>query len=440
MNQLPPSSEEAERGVLGSALIEPERVLGLCSEKGLSIDSFYFPTHRYIYGTLSDMEADGLPIDLLTAGNHLKDAGKLDYIGGANNLEGLIDSTPTSAHAEFYMEAVQEKYRLRQAITACSEGIDTAHAGEDATSIIARVSEALHAIEHKREERSITEDMSDNLMVLDEAQKGKVSGVPIPFAGFSEAIGGLQRSSMIPLVGRDGTGKSGLLAQFTDFWIKKSIPVLAFSLEDVKRRLLLRMGGCRMFYSARGVETCTTLFQGHWQKMCDEEVAALRQKMLTYRTILAEAERAGLFAVIDRKMTVEEICSLIRHHKRKRGIEIVTIDGFKDIIYSKGKSQTECERHIAAELQKVAKDTGVCLPVVSHIHKIEDHKAISKTNIMGSSVQFQGARQILIFQDAGIDGVDGLDTFALSCSKSNFTRSGSRLIRRDKSVLVYEEI
>jgi len=55
-------------------------------------------------------------------------------------------------------------------------------------------------------------------------------------------------------------------------------------------------------------------------------------------------------------------------------------------------------------------------------------------------VQFQGARQVLIFQDAGVDGVDGENTFALSCCKSNFGGGGSIVLRRDETVLSYSEI
>lgn len=232
------------------------------------------------------------------------------------------------------------------------------------------------------------------------------------------------------------THNSGMLAQIVDHWAGLGIPVLCFSFEDVSRRFLLRMGGCREWYSAISVETGLVKFSDRWAQMCEEEKARHDAKLDSYTEFLGNAP----LWIYERRMTVEEMCAKIRHHHRTNRIQAVTIDGFKDIIPSKGTGQTECERHIALKLQETAKETGVCIITVSHIHKIDDDKPISKMNIMGSSVQFQGARQVLIFQDAGIDGVDGVNTFALDSSKANFARGGMVLLRRDEDVLCYTEV
>ncbi len=70
--RLPPYSEEAERGVLGSALIESTRVIELCSIKSLSAESFYVPAHRLLFEQLMEMYQAGRAIDLLTVGEDLK--------------------------------------------------------------------------------------------------------------------------------------------------------------------------------------------------------------------------------------------------------------------------------------------------------------------------------------------------------------------------------
>ncbi len=122
--RLPPCSEEAERGVLGSALIESERVIELCSMKAISAESFYTPAHRLLFEKLTEMHQAAKAIDLLTVGEDLKQSGMLDQVGGYAFLEGLIDSTPTSAHAEYYMEIVQQKHLFRRIITQAAESID----------------------------------------------------------------------------------------------------------------------------------------------------------------------------------------------------------------------------------------------------------------------------------------------------------------------------
>ena len=44
-DRIPPYSEDAERGVLGSALLDAGRVVDLAIERGLRPESFYVPAH-----------------------------------------------------------------------------------------------------------------------------------------------------------------------------------------------------------------------------------------------------------------------------------------------------------------------------------------------------------------------------------------------------------
>ena len=103
-DRVPPYSEEAERGVLGSILLDSMKIMDLCIERQLIVESFYVPAHRIIFEALLDMSRRGMVIDVLTVAERLKAAGKLDDSGGAMCLDRLIDSTPTAAHAEYYTE------------------------------------------------------------------------------------------------------------------------------------------------------------------------------------------------------------------------------------------------------------------------------------------------------------------------------------------------
>jgi replicative DNA helicase len=85
--RIPPYSEESEHGVLGSIMIDSQRVLGLCAEKGVSENSFYVPAHRHLYGHILSMQSEMMVVDLLTVGKTLTDASKLDQIGGHGFLE-----------------------------------------------------------------------------------------------------------------------------------------------------------------------------------------------------------------------------------------------------------------------------------------------------------------------------------------------------------------
>ena len=96
--KTPPHSEEAERGVLGSILIDAEfgedlRVLDICLTHGLEPDSFYNPKNRVLFETLLGMSQATMPVDAVTLNEQLRALGRLEAVGGATAVENLVAST-----------------------------------------------------------------------------------------------------------------------------------------------------------------------------------------------------------------------------------------------------------------------------------------------------------------------------------------------------------
>lgn len=415
-----------EAGVLGSILSDSE-ALDRCLNYGAKPEWFTGKNQR-LFKSLSGMHLADEAVDLLTVGDKLNGVGcGLDY------LTDLVDQVETSAFVVSYLEGVERDYKRRKIKEVAQKAL---RSDDDPEKVASELSEALTSIISTEIEKTTADCMDDNILVMDNACDGVVAGLPLPWERFSNHTGGIMRGSVCPVVGRDGKGKSGTVAQILDYWAGRDIPCLAFSFEDVARRTLLRMGGCREWYSAMTAETGRALFNDRWEKITQHEREELRRKMLKYKAFIDEKP----FWIIDTPMTVEEVCYQIKHHHRVHGIQGVTIDGFKDIVHSVGESETAREKHIAKALFKVAKECNIALPVVSHVHDVPDDMPLSKRNLMGSKVQTQGARQVVIFQDAGVEGVDGETTFQLSMTKSNYGGGGSVLLRRDDSVFHYTEM
>ena len=84
LDRLPPHSNEAEMGVLGCALLDPNQCIGECIEK-LKDDgkqAFYDLRHQTIYETLAEKFNSHEAIDIITVQQHLKDRQLLDQVGG----------------------------------------------------------------------------------------------------------------------------------------------------------------------------------------------------------------------------------------------------------------------------------------------------------------------------------------------------------------------
>src|SRR5947208_11107138 len=83
VNRLLPQSPDAERALLGSILLLPREVFGLCVEKGVSDAQFHVPAHAAIYKLIEEMWNANTAIDLVTVTQKLIDRGQLDQVGGA---------------------------------------------------------------------------------------------------------------------------------------------------------------------------------------------------------------------------------------------------------------------------------------------------------------------------------------------------------------------
>lgn len=426
-----PYNEKAEKAVIGSIIMDCERVMGICTERRVNPLWFQKPAHRVIFSALTTMPT----VDTALLGEALQKSGDFDVAGGWTGIEEIIDATPTSYHAEHYIEILEKNYRLRMLDSFAVEASSRARNGSEPDDIISDLSSKITELTAHSEAKTPSDSMSDNLVILDNAYNGKTSGIALPWERLTQMTGGCQIGAVIPFVGRDGKGKSGAVAQIMDFWIGNYVPTLCFSLEDVKRRVILRMGGNREKYSARTVETGYISKWGQLYRITEAEKSELEEKIRRYMIFLDSVP----FWIHDEPHNVEQICDRIRHYKRTRNVKAVTIDGFKDIVFTKGKTTNEAQTHISQRLCAIARECDVAILVVSHIRKTDDNAPIAKQDIIGASSQFQGARQVIIFQDAGIEGIDGDRTFCIDCTKSNFTRGAEIIVERDDNVLTYTE-
>ncbi len=115
---IPPSDVDAERALLGSVIIAPDRFVDLASS--VKAEYFYLIRHRWIWEAMNHLVKSDLQIDFVTLCNALNTSGRLKEIGGPAYLIGLLSVTPTSMHAESYAKIVREKAFKRKALEVSS--------------------------------------------------------------------------------------------------------------------------------------------------------------------------------------------------------------------------------------------------------------------------------------------------------------------------------
>ena len=115
-HRVPPQNLDAEQGVLGSIMLDPEAFSTV--EGILSAEQFYKEGHRKIFRAMERLSRQGDPIDIIALGEELRRAGELESVGNFPYLVGLMDMVPTAAYADYYARLVAEKAVLRDLISA----------------------------------------------------------------------------------------------------------------------------------------------------------------------------------------------------------------------------------------------------------------------------------------------------------------------------------
>ena len=109
-----PYSLEAEQSVLGAAFLSKYALQKICDE--LESEDFYLDSHSKIFDALSELNAEGKPIDITIVTNKLETNKTLSSVGNIEYLVEIINSVPSASNVDYYINIVHEKAILRRLI------------------------------------------------------------------------------------------------------------------------------------------------------------------------------------------------------------------------------------------------------------------------------------------------------------------------------------
>ncbi|HJS29922.1 MAG TPA: replicative DNA helicase [Anaerolineales bacterium] len=244
--QIVPHSRESEEAILGAVLINPEAYYDVA--QFLQADDFYIHRHRWIWDTFTRLHEKRSPIDFLTVSEELDSLDQLKEIGGPAYLTTLINSVPSSLHAEAYGRLVEESAIRRRMLAAANQIAKLAYDEErPVNTVLDSAEQSVFAIS----ERRLTRDLQPIKQVLSEyydrvdqlARQGEgIYGVPTGFIDLDRLLGGMQGSDLLIIAGRPGMGKTGFLlsaAKNAAQTYKKNVAI--FSLEMSNDQLVQRL-------------------------------------------------------------------------------------------------------------------------------------------------------------------------------------------------------
>ncbi len=369
LERVPPHSEEAERGVLGAVLLDAEKVMDLCIERQLVPESFYIPAHRAIYEVLLGMSREGRPIDLLTVNERLKGAGLLDRLGGPTALNRIVDATPTSAHAEYYIDIVRDRYLLRRVIDTSREiEKDCYQSDADAQVVLSSAEQAFFDITvHQHGQMRPWDDLVNEIVrMLDTGHKGMM-GLSTGYKDIDRCIEGLKPSNMIILAARPSMGKTSLAMNIVENVAlgrgdpeNKPRPVGVFSLEMSCVDLVKRM------ICSRGEVSMQRLGDGFLSKVNHNKLINAADALVSAPIFLDDT--AGL--------EINEIRARARRMKSKHDVQLIVVDYLQLLRapeYSRQSRQVEISM-VSAGLKGMAKELNIPVLVLSQLSRAAEQR------------------------------------------------------------------
>ncbi|MBN2217580.1 MAG: replicative DNA helicase [Pirellulales bacterium] len=358
LDRLPPQNLDAEKGVLGSLLLDPL----FCDDVLMVVrpDDFYSDANQKLFRHIVQMHADGLAIDVTLLVERLRTAGELEAVGDLAYLAEVAQSVGVAAHAVRYAEIVRDKATLRNLIHASSEILrDAYEPGLRPDELLGQAEQKIFTIHDNRSAdqlSTIHDVLMETFDLIDHRMEhGGASGVPTGFVDVDALTGGLHDSELIILAARPSMGKTAFATNIAEhIAIDENIPVLFVSLEMARHELAQRL------LSSQGKIDGLKFRSGTMSKDEREKLVKASAKLST----------APLFIDDSPARSMSQIAACARRLKRRDGLGLIVID-YLQLIQPENPNDPRQEQvaKIARRLKGLARELKVPVLCVAQLNR-----------------------------------------------------------------------
>ena len=336
IERIPPHNEEAERSVLGAAMLNKDVLFDILEE--VKEDDFYNESHKEIFRAIWELYRKNSAVDMLTVCEELKGRRSLDMVGGRAYIATLTAEVPATANGREYAKIVAEKAVMRQMIRTSEDITEKGYEGKMETREILDYAESgifkISQMRQKNDYTKIQDVLLENLRIIDAAaqNKDKITGIPTGFHDLDEKTSGLQRSDLIIVAARPGMGKTAFALNIAQqSAVKHGTSVIIFSLEMSKEQL-----GQRLLAMQARVEM-QKLKQGDLDRKDWDRVS------------LGVDELNGSKIVIDDTpgISLMEMRNKCRRLKAEQGLDLIVVD-YLQLMTFEGRKTDNRQQEISA--------------------------------------------------------------------------------------------
>jgi replicative DNA helicase len=386
LGKLPPQAVDLEEAVLGALMLDKDALSNAIDI--LKPEAFYKEANQRIFAAIQSLFTKAEPVDILTVTQQLKKTGELEIAGGAFYITQLTNRIASSANVIMHSRIVLEKYLQRELIRISTNTLQ--HAYEDSADVFDLLNVAeqnLFSISQtniRKDFEAIRPILGRTIKEIEAARNHELSGVQSGFTSLDRITGGWQRSDLIILAARPGTGKTAFVVTMArNAAVEFNKPVAIFSLEMTANQLVSR------FISGETELPADKLRKG---ELREHEYQQLNSK-------ISRLVDAPIYIDDTPALSIFEFRAKARRLKAQHQISMIIVDYLQLMVSGQeGKFSREQEvSMISRSLKAIAKELDVPIIALSQLSRAVEQRGGTKRPQL-SDLRESGA----IEQDADI--------------------------------------
>jgi len=385
-----PHNLEAERAILGAALMYPEALVTALAT--VRPEDLFRDAHQRIFRVLQSLSA----VDIVTVKDELAKHGELNEVGGPAYIASLIDGVPRSMNVEHYARIVKDAAIFRGVIFASNRALSSAYdASEPPSTVMDRTFTDLLALSAHASGvglRPVSESVHTTFAQLEElsnpdsAAWGHRSGL----WALDRKLRGLRPGKMIVVAGRPGDGKTSIALNIAAAVAKKQVPVGVFSLEMDTDEMMLALVSAEAKVNIEDLAD-QKFAPEDWTRV--SEVAGLLQQIPLYTDYSTDLSPISLRAKA-------------RQMQLRHGLGLIIVDYVQLMqgLPTQKKHENEHEKltGISRAIKLLAKDLAVPIVVCCQLNRAVEARADGRPqlgDLRGSGSLEQDADVVLLIHD-----------------------------------------
>lgn len=363
-DRLPPYSEQAEAAVLSCVLQSPEETMNRLAEKRVTPEWFYDLRHQVVFNAMNSLHSiRDVPVDIISLGQYLKDAGKLEEVGGVLFLNTVEDAAPSEANLSYWLDIVREKFVLRRVIATATNLVGKSY--EHQGRVDALLGDAEHDLELlsalllQRREKHIKDVLVEEVLpeVEEHYKRGtqKLRGLSTGWTYMDKVLRGIRPDDYVVIAGRPGDGKTSLAMNIVEAVAVTGQAVGVFTMEMTDDSL-----ASRLLYKVADVDS------GGW-----EEGYAWRDDFDKLAAAAAKLGRQNIWLDDETDQTISMIAAKARRMANEHDIKLFVLDYLQllDDESTRSNDRVQALRRISKKIVSMKKKMRIPWLVLAQMNR-----------------------------------------------------------------------